>query len=155
MTDWKDQVEGLTLKGQIKMPYTWSVGETGSRFLLALRDEQKILANRCPECGVVYVPPRKNCGACFCDISSENWMGVGPEGTVTTHTIVHLAYPLQPVPPPFAYAVIQLDGANVGFVHIIKAGFEQLKNGSRVRAIFREQRSVSILDIEKFEIIEP
>ncbi len=53
--DWRNETEALTLKGQIKIPYTWSVGETGSRFLVALRDEQKILANRCPQCGYELV----------------------------------------------------------------------------------------------------
>ncbi|MCX6065150.1 MAG: zinc ribbon domain-containing protein, partial [Chloroflexi bacterium] len=108
MTDWRNETEALTLKGQIKMPYTWSVGETGSRFLVALRDEQKILANRCSGCGKVYVPPRKNCATCFTEISTENWLELGNEGTVTAFTVVRYAYPLQPVAPPFAYAIIQL-----------------------------------------------
>jgi len=168
--DWREHIEALTLKGQIKLPYTWSVGETGSRFLVALRDEEKILANRCPQCGAVYVPPRKNCGACFVDIGSDDWLEVGPEGVVTAFTIVHYAYPLQPTPPPFAYALIQLDsssaaataggytyvpelGPSVGFVHIIKDGLDQLKAGVRVRARFRDQRTGQILDIDRFEII--
>ena len=56
MADWRDETEGLALKGQIKMPYTWSVGEVGSRFLVALRDEGKILGNRCPLCGNPTTP---------------------------------------------------------------------------------------------------
>ena len=32
MSEWNDNVEPLTLKGQIKVPYNWSVGEVGSRF---------------------------------------------------------------------------------------------------------------------------
>lgn len=154
LRDWRDQVKALTLKGQIKMPYTWSVGETGSRFLVALRDEQKILGNRCARCAVVYVPPRKNCGGCFTDISPDDWVQVGPEGVVTAYTIVHYAYPLQPVTPPFAYAVIQLDGADVGLLHIIKDGLERLRNGARVRARFRVERSGRILDIDGFELID-
>lgn len=154
MADWRNEVEALTLKGQIKMPYTWSVGETGSRFLIALRDEQKILANRCPKCGTVYVPPRKNCGGCFVDIGTDDWLEISSEGVVTSFTVVRYAYALQPVAPPFAYAIIQLDGASVGFVHIIKDGLERLKNGARVRAKFQEERSGRILDIDGFEIIE-
>ncbi|MGZ3595612.1 MAG: zinc ribbon domain-containing protein, partial [Syntrophales bacterium] len=62
MTEWLKQVEPLTLKGQIAVPYTWWVGETGSKFLVSIRDHQKILGTKCQECGTVYVPPRKNCG---------------------------------------------------------------------------------------------
>lgn len=153
LRDWRNEVEALTQKGQIKMPYTWSVGETGSRFLVALRDERKILANRCPQCQTVYVPPRKNCGRCFVDIGANDWLELGNEGTLTAFTVVRYAYPLQPVAPPFAYAIIQLDGADVGFVHIIKNGLERLKNGARVRAKFQDERSGRILDIDGFEVI--
>lgn len=153
MTDWRDEVEGLTLKGQIKMPYTWSVGEVGSRFLVALRDERKILGNRCARCGTVYVPPRKNCGRCFTDIGADDWLELGAEGTVTAYTIVHDDHPLQPVRPPFAYVIVRLDGADVGFVHLLRDGLERLKAGARVRARFKEQRSGHILDIDGFEIV--
>jgi len=67
MAEWLKDVEPLTLKGQMAVPYTWWVGETGSRFLISLRDNQKILGTRCKACGTVYVPPRKNCGRCFFD----------------------------------------------------------------------------------------
>lgn len=154
MTDWRQDTRGLVLEGQIKMPYTWSVGEVGSRFLVALRDEGKILGNRCPACGTVYVPPRKNCGRCFVDISSDGWLELGTEGTITAFTIVHEAHALQPAEPPFAYAIVQLDGADVGFVHLVKEGLEHLAAGARVRARFAPQRSGRILDIDCFEIVK-
>lgn len=151
MTTWLEEVEDLSLKGQIAVPYTWWVGEVGSRFLIALRDEKKILGNRCEGCGTVYVPPRKNCGQCFTDI--DEWVELSDEGVVTAHTIIRFQYPVQPVQPPFAYAVIKLDGADVGLVHIIKENLDQLKNGVRVRAQFREDRTGHILDIDSFRVI--
>lgn len=153
MAEWLNEVEGLTLKGQIRVPYTWSVGEVGSRFLIALRDEKKILANRCSSCGTVYVPPRKSCGSCFKDIGDEQWMEVATEGTVTAYTIVRYESPVQPVKPPFAYAVIKLDGADVGFVHIIKNDIDKLKSGVRVAARFKDNGTGHILDIDSFVII--
>jgi uncharacterized protein len=151
MSEWIEQVKPLTLKGQIKVPYTWSVGEVGSRFLVALRDEQKILGNRCQSCRTVFVPPRLNCGKCFKRIS--DWLEVGPEGIVTAYTVVRQVYPLQPADPPYAYALIKLDGADVGFLHIIKTDLERLKRGVRVRAGFAEKRSGQIRDIEAFTIL--
>jgi len=109
MESWLQEVEPLTLKGQIAVPYTWWVGETGSRFLIALRDEGKILGNRCDSCNTVFVPPRKNCGRCFVD--TGEWVELSDQGVVKAHTIVRFSHPLQPVEPPFAYAMIQLDGA--------------------------------------------
>jgi hypothetical protein len=153
MTDKLDQIEPLTLKGQIALPYTWWVGEVGSRFLISLRDEAKIIGNRCSRCNTVYVPPRKNCGSCFEDI--DQYVELGDEGIVTAHTIVRFKYPVQPVDPPFAYALIHLDGADVGLVHIIKDDLDKLKNGVRVRARFKDlhQRTGHILDIDSFQII--
>jgi uncharacterized protein len=153
MSDWRDQTEPLILEGQIKLPYTWSVGETGSRFLVALRDEKKILGNRCPHCNKVYVPPRKNCGFCFKEIDEQDWVELSTEGIVTAYTIVYFSSPLQPIEPPFAYALIQLDGADVSLMHLIISDLDQLENGVRVKAKFAEKRKADILDIESFEII--
>ncbi len=148
-----DKVEALTLKGQIAMPYTWWVGEVGSRFLIALRDDAKILGNCCSQCGKVYVPPRMNCADCFSDINQ--WVELSDEGFVTAYTIVRFSHPLHPVAPPFAYAVIKLDGADVGFAHIIKDDLGKLGNNVRVRARFKDKadRTGSILDVESFQII--
>ncbi|MEN8247203.1 MAG: zinc ribbon domain-containing protein, partial [Thermodesulfobacteriota bacterium] len=124
METWLEEVEPLTLKGQIAVPYTWWVGETGSRFLAALRDEGKILGNRCDQCGTVYVPPRKSCGRCFVD--TGDWIELGEQGVVKAYTIVRFSHPLQPVEAPFAYALIRLDGADVDLMHIIRHDLDRL-----------------------------
>ena len=153
MEKWLEEVEPLTLKGQIAVPYTWWAGETGSRFLIALRDENKIMANRCDSCGTVYVPPRKNCGRCF--VETGPWQELDGQGVVEAFTIVRFSYPLQPAAVPFAYAMIKLDGADVSLVHLVKEDLERLKSGVRVRAIFKEkkERQGNILDIDSFKII--
>jgi len=150
MADWLKDVEPLTLKGQIAVPYTWHVGDVGSRFLVALRDDKKILGSKCPSCGTTYVPARKNCGTCFEDI--DEWVEVKPEGVIEAFTIVHYSHPVQPVKPPFAYALIKLDGADVGFLHLIKKDLDKIKNGLRVKAKFSGERTGKILDIDSFEL---
>jgi uncharacterized protein len=151
MADWTQEVEPLTVKGQIRVPYRWSVGEIGSRFLTSLRDHGKILANRCGGCHTVYVPPRKNCARCFEDI--DDWTEVGPEGTVEAFTIIREAHPIQPADVPFAYVLVRLDGSDVGLLHLVRNGWEGLTTGSRVRAVFRAERTGHILDIDCFELI--
>ena len=151
MREWLKEIEPLTLKGQLSVPYTWWVGETGSRFLVSLRDDQKILGTKCSKCGRVYVPPRKNCGRCFVDM--DEWVSIADEGVIEAFTIVHYAHPIQPVNPPFAYALIKLNGADVGFLHLIKKDLDKLKSGLRVKAKFNSERTGSILDIDSFELI--
>lgn len=151
MTEWLNEVEPLTLKGQIAVPYTWSAGETGSRFLISLRDDQKIIGTKCSKCGTVYLPGRKNCGRCFIDM--DEWVEIADEGVIQAYTIVHYNHAVQPAEVPFAYALIKLEGADVGFLHLIRKGLNRLKNGLKVKAIFKAERTGSILDIDSFELI--
>jgi uncharacterized OB-fold protein len=150
MSDWLKQVEPLTLKGQISVPYTWWAGETAGRFLTALRDEKKILGTRCASCGKVYVPARKSCARCFEELS--DWTEVANEGVIEAFTIVRYGHPVQPVQPPFAYALIKLDGADVGFLHLITKDLERITVGKRVKAVFAEDRTAHMLDISSFEL---
>jgi uncharacterized OB-fold protein len=117
MSDWLESVEALVYESRIKVPYTWSVGETGSRFLTELRDHGKILGTKCAECGVVYLPPRKHCGRCFS--KTLHWVELGLEGTLVTHTVVRYSSSVMPMKPPFAYGIILLDGASTGLVSIL------------------------------------
>jgi uncharacterized OB-fold protein len=151
MTDWLKEVEPLTLKGQIAVPCTWWAGETASRFLLALRDRRKILGTRCTSCGKVFVPPRRNCSRCF--VEMEEWVEVSDEGVIEAHTVVRYGHPVQPSKPPFAFALVRLDGADVGFLHLIRKNLDRIENGLRVKARFREERTGHILDIDSFELI--
>jgi hypothetical protein len=56
-----------------------------------------------------------------------------------------------PAEPPVIYGIIQLDGAGTGFVHMLgEVKSEELRVGMRVKAVFREERKASILDIKYF-----
>ena len=149
MNKWLETVEPLIYESRIKVPYTWSVGETGSRFLIGLRDRKKIFGTRCLKCDKVYLPPRKNCGQCF----SENleWVELGSQGALITYTIVRYESSTTPIKPPFAYGMILLDGASTGLVHLLgEVELEEIKTGMRVEAVFKDERIGDILDIRYF-----
>ncbi|MBI4669955.1 MAG: hypothetical protein HY747_12400 [Elusimicrobia bacterium] len=92
------RLEPLVLESRIKIPYSWAAGETGSRFLIALRDQQKIMATRCPACHRVYCPPKKNCGDCF-ELCGE-WLEVGPQGKLVSFTQALYSSPVHPLERP-------------------------------------------------------
>jgi hypothetical protein len=150
MSQWTEPVEELVYQGRIKVPYTWSVGEVGSRFFKELRDNKRILGKRCPECQKVLVPARKVCGKC--SQQTEEWVEVGDGGTAETFTVVRYSTPIQPLKPPFGYGIIRLDGADTGMAHLLcgtdPAGW---KVGMRVKAVFKEKRTGNILDIAYFQ----
>jgi uncharacterized OB-fold protein len=98
----------------------------------------------------VLVPPRKNCP--FCTVPADRWVELSGEGAVDTFTIVRKGEAIQPMRPPFAYALIRLDGADTGFLHLLgEVDPETVKEGMRVEAVFAEERRGSPMDIAYFK----
>jgi uncharacterized protein len=136
--------------GQIYIPYSYSAGAVGSRFLIELRDKKRIMGTRCPTCNRVYVPARSSCKDCFGQL--DEWVEVSDKGTLLTYTVCNQPNRVQPVQSPIVYGIIQLDGADNGMVHMLgEVDFEQLRVGMRVQAVFKEKREASILDIKYFK----
>ncbi len=145
-----DENEILISYQVLQVPYNYSAGPVASRFLVALRDEQKILGIRCPKCEKVYVPPRATCGVCFSELS--DWVELSGRGKVETFTAVNYPEHMQPVDKiPFILAVIRLDGADTGLAHIIgEVDEKDLEIGTEVEPVFGEKRKGHILDIRYF-----
>jgi len=150
-----EKLEGMDVwvyHGQINIPNTYSAGAVGSRFLIELRDNKRIMGTRCPKCNLVYVPARSVCRDCFGQLSE--WVEVSNKGTLLSHAIARQPTPVQPVPPPIIYGIIQLDGADTGIVHMLgEIDPTQLRLGMKVRAVFKpkKERAASILDIKYFK----
>jgi uncharacterized OB-fold protein len=144
--------EILVSEQVLQVPYVYSAGPVASRFLVGLRDEQKIYALKCGHCGKVYMPPRPACTSCGCDMSE--WVEVGPQGTLINFTVVHYAEPTHPAPAPFAIGIIRLDGADTGLTHVVRAPEHDLKIGLRLRPVFAKERKGHILDLQGFEPAE-
>ncbi len=135
-----------TTIGWISMPYTYSVGRLGSKFFIELRDNKRIMGVRCPKCNLVIVPPRSLCARCHSKL--EELVEVKTKGTLLTYTSVYV------LPPPFAYGIIQLDGASTGFTHFLgEVDLDEIKAGMKVEAVFKEEREGNILDIKYFKPI--
>lgn len=150
MEDWRAAQEILVMDGRIKVPYAWSAGEVGTRYLEAIRDERKFLGTRCPECGTVYHVPRKHCPDCFAECSE--WVELGSSGELVTFTVARRHHPqLSPLEAPFGYGIIKLDGAGTGFLHLLHE-FESvsLASGMRVEAVFVEEPAGAITDVKYF-----
>jgi uncharacterized OB-fold protein len=150
MEDFWSNAQPIVYEGRIKVPYSWQAGETASYFLTQLRDQGKIWGKYCPRCTKVLLPPRKSCPFCFVD--TDKWVEVSDEGVVETFTLVREGTPLHPLKTPFAYAVILLDGASTGFVHVLsEVEPDEIKEGMRIKAVFAENRKGSLLDIAYFK----
>lgn len=143
--------------GAARQPFSYAVGLHGSLFLRELRDHRRFMAVRCPTCAKVYIPPRRVCGACF--VEMDEWVEVGPAGTIGTFTILRYAF-IDPEtgeqkPVPYGYGFIRLDGADTLLQHYIDIEDEsKIKIGARVEPVFAETRKGTIKDIQYFRIID-
>ena len=132
----------------IEYAYRRSVGPVLGEFFTKLRD-RRIVGTRTAG-GRVLVPPAEydpNTGDAV-----DDFVEVGPSGTVTSWTWVSRPRDRQPLDQPFAYALILLDGAHVPMLHAVDAGEEsRMRAGLRVRPRWREVPAGGLTDIECFE----
>ena len=127
-----------------------STGATGTRFLSEIRDNKKIMGIKCPQCARVYVPPRLHCPECF--VRMTEWVDLSGKGTLSSYTIVRYkqSYTIKDV--PFAFGLIQLDGADTAIAHFLgDIDLDKLKVGMRFEPVFKDEREGSILDIDYFK----
>src|SRR5580658_8018176 len=144
-----------------RFPQRWSTGPVMGKFLQALRDEKKILANVCPRCGRSQVPPREVCAVCR--VAVPGFEEVGPEGVLRNFDVVFYASP-DPVTGqsrevPYTTCYVELDGCKGGatFWHELReTDFSKIRRNIRVRAVFEEdgKRKGATSDIKYFEIID-
>ncbi len=119
-----------------RLDYTYSPGRAQSAYIHALGD-RRMVAERCPSCRKVYVPPR---GACpTCGVATAEQVEVGPRGTVTTFCIVNIKAKNLDIEVPYVYGHIALDGADLA-LHGRIAGipYDQVRMGLRVEAVWTE-----------------
>ena len=151
----ESQERSTRIAGRWDIPYEYAAGVTATRFFQELKDHQRILGRRCPECRRVLLPPRAFCERCF--VRTDEWVEVGPKGYVETFTVTYEAFAgLRQ--PPYVIGLIKLDGASTKLAHFVgevnatkpDALLARVKDGFRVEAVFKTERHGSILDIEYF-----
>jgi uncharacterized protein len=129
----QEPVTIITTPVRLHYEHTASAGE--SEFLRGLA-EGRLLGQRCPACGKVYIPPR---AACPTDgVPTTDEVELPDTGIVTTFCVVNVPFPGQRVTPPYVAAAVLLDGADIPFQHLI-LGCEpgEVRMGMRVKAVWR------------------
>ena len=144
-----DTLTSLHAPHTLEYPYTRSVGPVIGRFLTGLRDG-KIEGVRSTS-GKVIVPPTgydPDTGA-----ELDEFVEVSTSGVVTTWSWQPEPRANNPLDRPFAWALIQLDGADTGLLHAVDASSpDRIEVGTRVKVRWREERVGHINDIECFEL---
>lgn len=134
---------------KLEFPYSRTLGAVTGAFAAGLRDE-RLLASRTPS-GRTLLPPLEHdpdTGAAVDDDLVE----VGPEGVVDSWAWVPEPSGRHPLDRPFAFALIKVDGADTGLVHVLTAESpDEISTGMRVRPRWKDERVGKIDDIEGWE----
>jgi uncharacterized protein len=133
---------------KLEFPYRRSLGPVIGAFFTGLRDG-KVLGSRTKE-GRVLCPPL--------EYDPETGEAVGDDlvelsdtGVVRTFSWVDDPAPKHPLDRPFAWALVQVDGADTTFFHALDAPKESISNGMKVKVRWKGERQGHITDIECFE----
>ncbi|HEX4174497.1 MAG TPA: OB-fold domain-containing protein [Acidimicrobiales bacterium] len=120
----------------LEYPFVRSVGPVVGAFLTGLRDG-KVVGIKVSG-GRVIVPPTEydpETGE-----ETADMVEVGPEGTVTSWSWVGKPRKKHPLEVPFAWVLVQFDGADTSFLHVMPAAsLDEVSTGMRVRPQFRPE----------------
>jgi uncharacterized OB-fold protein len=143
-----DPVTGIVVP--IELDYLYAASPEESLFYTSL-SEGRLVGQRCPTCGKVYIPPRSACPTDGTPTSEE--VELPDTGTVTTFCIVNVPFLGQRITPPYVSAYVLLDGADIAFLHLIlDIPADEVRMGMRVKAVWkpRDQWGTTIENIDHF-----
>ena len=144
-----DPVTGIITP--VELDYVYEASPEESAFFRGLA-EGRILGQRCPTCHKVYVPPR---GACPVDgVPTTDEVELPDHGIVTTYCVVNVPFLGQKIKPPYVSAYVLLEGADIGFLHLIQGvAADEVRMGMRVKAVWkpREEWGTTVENILHFE----
>ncbi|HOV73954.1 MAG TPA: OB-fold domain-containing protein [Candidatus Hydrogenedentes bacterium] len=154
----KDGRELIVSRQILSIPQHFSTGPVMGRFLAELRDNKRIMANKCPKCGRHQLPPREVCA--ICHVEATGWDELPPVGTIRDFDVIYYASP-DPLTGetrqvPYVLCWVDLDGTqgDAPFWHLLDVDdLTKVRRGVRVRIVFADNRRGATEDIRHFEII--
>ena len=116
------------------MVYDYTPGLAQTRFLRGLK-EKKILGERCPSTGEVYVGSR-GVSPVTGEVMSET-VEIGPKATITSFCVVHIGFGVNAPPTPFVSGLFLCDGAAVSLYGTVgEIDYDKVRIGMRVEPVW-------------------
>jgi uncharacterized OB-fold protein len=142
----------------VSIPHKFSTGPVMGRFLSEIRDNKRIVANKCPKCGRIQLPPRIVCAECHCQV--DEWVELAPRGEIRSYDVTFVPT-LNPLTGkmrevPYTTASILLDGGDETLMHFLDVTDpKKLRVGMRCEAVFAPdgERQGRVTDIIYFRVI--
>jgi uncharacterized OB-fold protein len=143
--------EAKSWHGSIPLQNRYTMGLAGEKFFREIKDNGRLLAGRCPQCGYTYLPPHIYCERCFAEVTE--WVEVPPEGEVYAFTVLHIDLDEKLLPEPQILALVRFGGIDGGIVHRLgEVDPGEVCIGMPVEVVFKdkEKREGAITDIAYF-----
>lgn len=140
-------------RGLVKADFNFWVGLYMDKFYDGL-EEKKIVANKCPECGDVFLPPRMVCGKCRIKIPlDQNWVELTDQGTLMNYTKTQYKVSDRRSRKSKSFQIIgmvNIDGSNTAIVYPLDLEPEEIEIGMKVKIQWAEKPKGAPSDIEGF-----
>ncbi len=141
-------------RGLLRAEFNFWVGLYMDKFYDAL-ENKKIIGNKCPECGMVFVPPRKVCGKCRISIPlEENWVDLPDTGTLVNYTLTpykvnergrRSSKKLQKI------GLVQIDGSDTAIIYkLLDMEEDEIKTGMKLKIKWNDKTKGDPSDIKGF-----
>ncbi len=122
----------------IRISFNYAAGGAGSRALVALRDDQRLLGSHCPDCERTMAPARSFCPTCGAEDLADVELGPGAELISITETAQGL------------FALVRPHGADTAMVQRLIGDADDFSIGDRLRPVFAADRVGHIADLAGF-----
>ncbi|HMF32900.1 MAG TPA: Zn-ribbon domain-containing OB-fold protein [Candidatus Lokiarchaeia archaeon] len=142
-------------QGFVRAEYAFWVGKY-MEFFYQNYEKKKIVGNKCPKCGKVFVPPRKICGNCSATIDLDSWVELGDTGTLINFTTTPylVAETRIRTKNPYVIGMVKIDGSDTAVVYeILETEEKNLQKGMKVQAVWKDKASGNPADIKGFKPI--
>ena len=140
-------------KGMVRADFNFWVGQYMDRFYDNL-EKKKIVGNKCPKCGDVFVPPRKICGKCNEMIPlEEGWIDLPDTGILKNYTITpyRVNDRSSRKAKPHIVGMVQIDGSNTAIIYkLLKIDPEDVQIGMKFKIKWNEETKGDPSDIKGF-----
>lgn len=127
--------------------FSYSYGRI-SRFFREIVENERLFGTECPDCGKVWCPPRAHCSDCLTETDWTPLPGTGEVmAAVDTYYVPGNHVSTDCFNLPFVIAMVKPDGADTTLWTMVVAEDEhEVTRGTRVEAVFREEREGYITD---------
>lgn len=138
------------IEGDFPVHFRYTAGIAGENFLREIKDNGRLVATRCNNCQLNYLPPRIYCERCMSKL--EEYVQIENVGVIQSYTVCTQDNEGKQLAEPVNVAFVRFPSAHGGLIHRTSG---EVCVGDKVRAVFKDKssRTGSILDIKYFEKI--